>query len=288
MKKYHGIIVPAVTPLSDAWTVDPEGTEKLLESVIRGGVNGIFILGSTGEGPALSAREQRRLIALAVKITAHRVPLLVGISGASGADTIEAGRYAIQSGADAVVAAVPCYLPNTDREILHYYRTLAQEIPGDIFAYNMPALVKKSFSPELAAEILALDGIAGYKDSSGDLVALRRVLEIAGETAKRKCVFIGPEHLTLQALAMGVDGGVNGGANLRPELFAALYRAFLERDAARADELQHEVLSLQSIYGDPCTCASVIRGLKYQLAQRGIIKNILAFPSLPLENGERA
>lgn len=283
MKKYHGILVPVVTPLDSPGTVDLPAVRPFFDYMINGGVHGIFILGSTGEGPALSIAEQKKFILESVKVTASRVPLLVGISGTSGMESIELGRFALEAGADAVVAAPPCYIPaENEEEIFNYYKILSEEFSGKLFVYNMPALTKVAISPDLALRLLALPGVIGYKDSSGILEDLLYVLRESRDLGK--AIFVGPEHLTLQAMLAGADGGVNGGANLLPELFSGLVAAVDAGDAEKMNALQREIEDFQPNYGTPCTCPGVIRALKRALSGKGLIKNILAFPNLPLEN----
>ncbi|MBR4884452.1 MAG: dihydrodipicolinate synthase family protein, partial [Lentisphaeria bacterium] len=247
MKKdilWHGIIVPAVTPMKDPYTVDLTAVQKHFDYMIGGGVNGIFILGTTGEGPAIGHEEQRKFIREAVKAVSGRVPLLVGISEASGADTLEVGKFALEAGADGLVAAIPCYLPPSDEDIYSFYQTLAETFPGKVFIYNMPGMCKVNLKPELVVELLKLEGIAGYKDSSGVIEDLKYVVE---RTAK-PC-FVGPEHLTMEAMISGAAGGVNGGANLYPELFANLVKAVDNNNISARDAAQKEIMSIQKIYG---------------------------------------
>lgn len=281
-RKIQGIIVPLITPLATPERIDRAGTARMVRRVIDGGVDGVFLLGSTGEGPALSLRARCELLETAVEAAAGEVPLLAGISGASGIEAIEAGKFAARSGISAVVAAPPCYLPASEQELIAYYERLAGEIGLPLFLYNMPALTNVKVTPELAAKLAVRENIVGYKDSSGDLDAFRRAVELLGGRPDFS-LLIGPEELTLPALRMGGDGGVNGGANLRPELFAALFRSVRENDAGgRIDALQREIVELGRLYRTAPGAPGVIRGLKYELARLGVIENVLAFPSCPL------
>ena len=106
-KKLQGIIVPLITPLETPETIDRAGTERMVRRVIEGGVNALFLLGSTGEGPALTARARCEFIDVAVAAAGGALPVLVGISGASGAEAVEAGKFAAREGVSAVVAAPP-------------------------------------------------------------------------------------------------------------------------------------------------------------------------------------
>lgn len=282
MLNVQGIIVPLLTPLATPETVDEAAARRLVDHVIAGGVRGIFILGSTGEGPALSGEAQRAFIRICVDAVGGRVPLLVGISGASAVDSARLGKFAADAGADAAVAAPPCYLPPDGDEQVAFYRYLAKEVPLPLFVYNMPSLTRVSLQLSALERILAIPGVAGYKDSSGDLAAFRAVLERFGSRPDLS-LLVGPDELTGETVMLGGDGGVNGGANLNPRLFADFYDAAKRKDAAKVAELQARVVAQGKLYGTPVTTPGVIRAMKREAARMGLCRNILAVPALPLE-----
>ena len=250
--------------------------------MIEGGVHGIFILGSTGEGPALSGEAQREFIRICVDAVGGRVPLLVGISEASAVESVRLGKFAAEAGADAVVAAVPCYLPPDEDEQVAFYRYLAEAVPLPLFVYNMPSLTRVSLQLSALERILVLPGVVGYKDSSGDLAAFRAVLERFGSRPDLS-LLVGPDELTGEAVLLGGDGGVNGSANLNPRLFADLYEAAKRKDSGKVAELQARVLEQGKLYGTPVTTAGVIRRMKREAARMGLCRNVLAVPTLPLQ-----
>ena len=282
MLNVQGIIVPLLTPLATPETIDEAAARRLVDHVIAGGVRGIFILGSTGEGPALSGEAQRAFIRICVDAVGGRVPLLAGISGASAVDSTRLGKFAAEAGADAAVAAPPCYLPPDEDEQVAFYRYLAKEVPLPLFVYNMPSLTRVSLQLSALERILAIPGVAGYKDSSGDLAAFRAVLEHFGSRPDLS-LLVGPDELTGEAVMLGADGGVNGGANLNPRLFADLYEAAERKDAAKVAELQARVLEQGKLYGTPVTTPGVIRAMKREAARMGLCRNVLAVPALPLQ-----
>ena len=107
-------------------------------------------------------------------------------------------------------------------------------------------------------------------------------LKYVVERTAKPC-FVGPEHLTMDAMSFGAAGGVNGGANLYPELFASLVKAVDNNNISARDAAQEEILSIQKIYG-PAPCAnSCICGLKLELERKGLMRNITAFPLQPLK-----
>ena len=102
-----GIVPPLVTPLRDRDELDVPGLEKLVEHVLSGGVAGLFILGTTGEGPSLSYRLRGELVARVCRQVSGRVPVLVGITDTAFAESVNLARTAEKCGADAVVVAPP-------------------------------------------------------------------------------------------------------------------------------------------------------------------------------------
>lgn len=154
--KIRGIVVPLLTPLSSPETIDEEAARRLIDHVIAGGVHAIFILGSTGEGPALSGREQRRFIRACAEAVGGRVRCWPAFRGVPPPSRPGLGRFAADAGADAVVSAVPCYLPPDAEEQVAFYRYLAKEVPLPLFAYNMPSLTRVSMTLSTVERILEI------------------------------------------------------------------------------------------------------------------------------------
>src|ERR1041385_5174441 len=140
-----GIVPPIVTPLRGRDEPEAAGLERLLEHIIAGGVSGLFILGTTGEGPSLSYRLRREFIERVCRQVNGRVAVLVGITDTAFMESLHLARHAAQWGADAVVAAPPYYLPEAQPELLEWIQHLVPELPLPLFLYNMPSLTKVSF-----------------------------------------------------------------------------------------------------------------------------------------------
>ncbi len=128
-----GIVPPLVTPLTDRDTLDVEGFERLIERLIGGGVGGLFVLGTTGEGRSLSYRLRREVVSVACRVARGRVPVLVGITDTAFVESVELARHSAEVGADALVAAPPYYLPEGQPELIEYIRHLLPELPLPFF-----------------------------------------------------------------------------------------------------------------------------------------------------------
>ena len=158
----RGIIPPLVTPLLDNETLDVEGLERLIEHTVTGGVNGIFILGTTGEFASLSYKLRRELIKHTCKIVNGRIPVLAGISDSSFSESLNLARNASDYGADAVVLTPPYYFVSGQPELLEYLKRIMVQMPLPLFIYNIPAHTKVVFEPETVKAASAIPGI-GYE-----------------------------------------------------------------------------------------------------------------------------
>ncbi len=283
---FRGIVPPLITPLLDRDTLNREGLERLIEGVVAGGVHGLFILGTSGEGPSLSYRLRREVIDLACRQVRGRVPVLVGITDTSFVESVNLARFAAEAGAQAVVSSSPYYFPAGQPELLEFIERLVPELPLPLFLYNMPQMTKTPFAPEILRQVTHLDGIAGVKDSSGDLAYFDQLLDVARQRPDWG-LFVGPEHLLVEALRHGGHGGGNGGAQIDPRLFVDLYEAAIRRDSVRVAVLQERLLSLGRIYRVGRHASAVIKGMKCALSLLGVCDDFMAEPFHRFREPER-
>ena len=274
---YRGIVPPLVTPLADRDKLDHEGTQRLLEHVVEGGVQGVFILGTTGEAPSLSYALRREFIQLVNEVIDGRVPVLVGVTDTSLVESLRLADFARQSGADAVVLSTPYYFPAGQTELIKYIADIVEEVPLPLMLYNMPSLTKVWFEIDTLRTLTQHPQIVGVKDSSGDLKYFQQMLRLK-EIRPDWSMFIGPEHLTAQAVAMGADGGVNGGANIYPQLFVDLYQAAVTENHQKIEVLSQRVDRLQQIYKVGKYASRFIKATKCALSINGICSDHMAEP----------
>ena len=267
-----------ITPLRDRDELDVAGLERLVEHILAGGVHGLFILGTTGEGPSLSYRLRRELIQRVCKHVNRRVPVLVGITDTSFVESVNVARSAGESGADALVVAPPYYLPEAQPELQEYLEHLIPEIPLPLYIYNMPALTKVHFELDTVRRAMDEPRIIGLKDSSGDLAYFKNAAEMIRQRPDWS-LLIGPEEKLFDSLQLGGHGGVSGGANLFPKLYVKLVEAHRAGNIARAQELQQQIQRVSdSFYRIGKHSSSIIKGIKCALSCLGICDDFMAEP----------
>jgi dihydrodipicolinate synthase/N-acetylneuraminate lyase len=280
-RPYRAIIPPIVTPLLDVDVLDVKGLEKLVEHQIAGGVHGIFVLGTTGEAPSLSYRLRSEMLERTIALVAGRVPVLMGVTDCAYAETLRLTDLAARSGASAVVLAPPFYFSTSQGDLLRIVENFNDASPLPVFLYNIPQMTKTAFAPETVARAAQMSNIYGLKDSSGSMDYVRQILA-AVQPRGEFTILLGSEHLLMEGLQIGVDGGVHGGANLFPELYVRLFNAWEANDQQEVQRLHAKVIDLgNALYDATDAEYRYIRGLKYALSAAGLCSDLPAWPFEP-------
>ena len=273
-----GIVPPMVTPLSSRDSLDHYGLSRLVEHLLSGGVSGLFLLGTTGEGPSLHYRLRYELVEKTCELVAGRVPILVGVTDTSLVEAVELAKFSREAGAAAIVAALPYYFPVEQPLLLTYLQRLADESPLPLFLYNMPSCVKVMLAFETVEILARHSNVVGLKDSSGDMDYFQRALTLR-DLRPDWTILMGPEQRMAESVLLGSDGGVTGGANLNPRLFVDLYEAASRREQPTVDRLQAEVIALSRIYNvGGSGMAPYLCGLKCALELADLCSGQLAEP----------
>jgi 4-hydroxy-tetrahydrodipicolinate synthase len=278
--RLRGIIPPMVTPLATPSQLDEEATRRQLRRLLGAGVHGVFILGTTGEGPSLGATLQRRLIDVTCAEIAGAVPVLAGISAAAFDESLALARHAADRGVAALTITPPFYFPLGQDEIVEYFEHLAPRLPLPFVVYDIPAMTKTHIEPATMQRLLGLPGLIGIKDSSGQMIYHHELLRLA-RARDEVAVLIGPEELLAEAVLAGGHGGVPGGANLDPALYVQLYHAARRRDLAALEALRERLFLLRGIYQRGRYGSSMIKGVKCALKLMGVCGDVMTEPFQP-------
>lgn len=283
---FKGIIPPMVTPLTQNQEIDVESTQKLVEHLIEGGVHGIFILGTTGEGASLSVQKRLFFIEKVLSFVKERVPVLVGITDSAEEVSLDLAKKAANLGASAVVSAPPFYYTLGQAELIDYYKSLADKSPLPVFLYNMPANTKISFELQTVLELSEHPNIIGLKDSSGQSKYFQNLIYNLKHLPNFS-LFVGPEETLAETVFMGGSGGVCGGANLFPRLYVELYESALKKEYNKVMQLQQLVMDISNhLYTVGKHQSSYLKGMKATLSGLGLCENYMASPLHAFEEKE--
>ena len=281
-----GIIPPMITPLKSNDELDRNGVEKLIEHILAGGVHGLFLLGTNGEGPSLSYRLRKEFLKLSCEIIRGRVPVLVGVTDSSFSGAMEMADYSKSVGVDSIVVAPPFYFPATETEMINYVEKLAAATPLPFVLYNMPMHTKINLTIPTIQRAKEL-GCIGVKDSSGDMANLYMMIDAFKED-QNFAVFAGTELYLPDAVMGGAHGAVAGGANVFPELFVDLYNAAMVRDHEKITRLRDQIIWLcNTMYVVSPSAARITISFKTALSLLGICSDEMALPLRKLEGADR-
>ena len=282
----HGIIPPLVTPLLNNNEIDEEGLERLINNLLTAGVHGIFLLGTTGEGPNLSYKLREKFIRKSCSLIDKKVPVMVGITDTSFNGSLEIANISKDAGADSVVVAPPYYFPIAEVEMKHYLDDLVAELPLPFLLYNMPSHTKLHMSVDMVKHAKDL-GALGVKDSSGDMLYLLKLIS-SFKNSNNFSVITGTEIFIPETIFQGGHGAVAGGANMFPKLFVEYYNASVEKDFSKIDLLRKIVLDIyNTIYNIGEFSSRFTVGTKCALGAMKICNDYVAHPLRQFEGAQK-
>jgi 4-hydroxy-tetrahydrodipicolinate synthase len=244
MAEFEGIFVVTMSPFRDG-QVDERAVRHMVDHFVDAGVQGLVVLGSNGENPYLTEEEKRQLIDITVDQTRGRVPVIAG-TGCMGTDaTIALTRHAREAGADAALVALPQYFRVGFDDVKRHFSRLVREAGLPVLYYNFPAVTRLELSPGEIAELAAIPGMVGVKETIFDI---EEIAELAKLTEEMPFSVLSGTTLNLPALVpRGVRGAIGVLPNLMPRESVALYAALKDGDEAAASALMASIGKLARI-----------------------------------------
>ena len=274
-----GTGVALVTPFNEDGSVDFDSLEKLINFVIDGGVNYVVTLGTTGETPTLSKEEKKDIVDQTFSFVAERVPVVIGIGGNNTAEVIKEMDYLPVEKAEAILSASPYYSKPSQEGLFEHYKALASSTTKPIMLYNVPARTGSNISAgttiRLANEV---ENINGIKEASGNMMQCMQILR---DKPQEFLVVSGDDNLALAQIACGMRGVISVAANCFPKEFSELVTYALKDDFNAARRINHVLLKGYELLFAENNPA----GVKAFLAEKGVIKNHLRLPLVPLSEG---
>lgn len=259
----RGLVPPVPTPFRPDGSPDGDAWHRIARHLHDGGVDAAFVLGSTGELASLSHALRRQAVTAAARAFDGLLPLVVGIGDPCLEESLSLAEHAASEGAAAVVLNAPSYYEISGREMRRYLDAIMPRLPLPVMLYNMPWLTGHHFDRDTIRHAVGFEGLAGFKDSSGDLGTFAEIVEVAAERPEL-AVLIGNDFLFLESLRRGGHGAVAGGCTLHPHLFRGLLDAHAAGDDARAGELQGIIAALGrgifDLTGEPGSVFATIKG----------------------------
>lgn len=285
-KKYNGVVVPMVTPVTPSGMLDKPAVERIIKSFVEAGVSPL-LMGTTGEGNSVSTIDGQELIATAVKAAEGKITIYAGLTGNSFIEQLKQAGYYSASGADVIVATLPSYYSLTPEQMENYYKTLADSIKGPLMLYNIAATTHMSIPVDVVERLSKHPNIVGLKDSERDLERMEKCIEIARNN-EDFTYFCGWAAESAYSLELGGDGIVPSTGNFVPGMFRKLYDAAEAGDMETANRLQDETNEIAKLYQAGRTLGQSLTALKVMMQTRGLCTPDMLMPLTRLSEQEEA
>jgi 4-hydroxy-tetrahydrodipicolinate synthase len=238
---FRGTFTALVTPFRNG-DVDPAAFEKLIETQIAAGIDGVVAIGTTGESPTLSHDEREEVIRLAVTIANRRCKVLAGTGSNSTQHAIADTKMAERLGVDGALLVAPYYNKPSQEGLFRHFKAIAAETKLPIMLYNIPGRCGVDIGADTVVRLSETCGnIVSIKEASG---SVERVGELHSRLPEAFTILSGDDSLTLPFMSVGAAGVVSVASNLFPAEVCALVRAYQSGDVKSAQAMQRKMLPI--------------------------------------------
>lgn len=283
-KKYHGVVIPMVTPFTETGKLDEAAAIKLIELIVSGGTFP-FILGTTGESASINFETRINLVKRATEHVGQRTTIYAGISDNCLENSLNLAQKFYDLGIKVFVVHLPSYFPLRPDMMLRYYETLAERCPGEIMIYNIKSTTHMSIPLDIIEKLSHHPKIVGLKDSERDLERLKRLVEMFSDRQDFS-LLCGWTAQSANTLIMGFDGIVPSTGNLIPKKFSNLFDAVIHGDRTTANRLQAEIDPIADLHQKDMLGSEMIAGLKVMMNEMGLCESWV-LPPLTRLNPEK-
>lgn len=238
---FTGMATAIVTPMHTDGSIDYEALSRFVEFQISSGINGLVVMGTTGENATIEPEDQKKVIAYTVEKVAGRVPVIAGTGTNNTEHVLHNTRNACQVGADAILVVTPYYNKATQNGLVTHFTAVADESTLPVILYNVPSRTGCNLMPKTVAKLSEHPNIAAIKEATGSLAQMIEIMHLCGDKID---VYSGEDGLTVPMMAMGAKGTISVLSNVAPRQSVAMTDACLRGDYAAAAKMQCDLLPL--------------------------------------------
>ena len=276
VNKYHGVVVPMVTPVTREGDIDTAAVERIVGNFTKHNVAPL-IMGTTGEGNSVSVKQGVEMISAASKATKGKVIIYAGLAGNCVSEQKEAAKQFVAAGANVIAATLPCYYALTPEQMYAYYKGMADFLPVPLMLYNITTTTHMSIPLDVIERLSHHPNIAGLKDSENNVPRLEQALQMLGGRDDF-AYFCGCAANSAVALRNGADGIVPSVGNYLPGIYQQLYEAGAAGDVERAGKLQAMTIEIGKVNTEGLTLGESLAGLKVLMKMHNLCETYMLPP----------
>jgi 4-hydroxy-tetrahydrodipicolinate synthase len=275
-KKFTGTGVAIVTPFRTDGSIDFKSLGKLLEHIIRGGVDYVVPLGTTGESVTLSKDEKKAVVNFVTETVNCRIPVVVGIGGNNTQEILYAVKQFDFNNIDGLLSVSPYYNKPSQKGIFTHFKAIADISPVPVIIYNVPGRTGSNISAETTLKLAEeVNNVVAVKEASGNIT---QVMQIIKNKPRNFLVISGDDMLTLPLMSLGASGAISVVANACPRQFSDMVHLALKGNFEEASAIHFKLFDLMNALfeeGSPS-------GIKAALEIIKIDQNNLRLPLVPV------
>jgi 4-hydroxy-tetrahydrodipicolinate synthase len=276
MKRFRGTGVAIVTPFKSDSSIDFSALGRVINHVIKGGVNYIVAMGTTGETPTLTKDEKQAIISYVMETVDSRVPVVIGIGGNCTHEIINTIREMELEGVDGILSVSPYYNKPSQQGIFQHFKAISDSSPLPVIIYNVPTRTSSNITSDTCLELAhECENIIAVKEASGDIAQIMRIMRGKPENF---LVISGDDMMTLPVIAAGGAGVISVLANAYPAECSELVNNALKNNFKAAREIQFRFIeSIELLFADGNPS-----GVKAFLNVMNLCQNNLRLPLVPV------
>ncbi len=244
-----GLFTALVTPFDNSGHIHEAEFHRLIDFQLKAGVDGLVVLGTTGEAPTLSDNEQVALIKAARRLIPEQINLMVGTGSYSTKKTIELTQRAKDLGADCALIVSPYYNKPMPEGIYLHFKAIVEAVDLPIVVYNHPGRTGHNIPIETLLRIAELPNVCGIKECSGNLPYLMEILENIRLARPALSLMLGDDIFTFPGMSLGAHGVISVVGNIVPHQMKKLVQALAEGKSEEARHLHYELMPLFKLSG---------------------------------------
>lgn len=282
LNKYHGVVVPMVTPVTKEGDIDVKAVERIIDNFAKYNVSAL-LMGTTGEGNSVAVEQGVKMIEAAAKAAAGRITIYAGLAGNCVSEQMEAAKKFVAAGADVIAATLPCYYALTPEQMMKYYTDLADALTIPLMLYNITITTHMSIPVDVIEKLSHHPNIVGLKDSEDNQERMEEILRLVADRDDF-AYFCGCAANSAKALSLGADGIVPSVGNYLPKVYADLFDAGVKGDTATAEDLQQKTIEIGKINTAGLTLGQSLAGLKVIMKMVGLCDTFMLSPLTELDD----
>lgn len=238
---FKGTFTALVSPYTPQGELDIESFHSLLETQIKGGVTGLVPVGTTGESPTLSHKENIQLVEETIAYTKGSLPIIAGTGSNSTLEALEMTQIAKEIGATASLQVVPYYNKPTQEGMYRHFMSIADSIDLPLIVYNIMGRTGINMETSTLMRLADHPNIVGVKEASGNI---NQMMDIIAQRPQDFCVLSGDDALSVPLIAMGGDGVISVASNIIPSPVSQCIEDALAGKQEEARTQHYKLLSL--------------------------------------------